>query len=168
MKNINITLRLGQKGDMRKRIDVHYRAVHEIASNDYPPEILNSWGRMFSESELNKREEKHDARIEKDENIVVVAEIGGKIVGFGEVAPQTNELTAMYVDPNFKRRGIATAILKRLESLAREESLKYLQLSSSLTAVPFYLKNGFKVESRKTHTLSTGVKMACAKMNKNI
>lgn len=162
-----IILRRGRKDDARKRIDVHRLAIHEIAKCDYSQEILNSWGGILTEEELNKCEEKYNARIEKDEDIIVVAEISGRLVGFGDIVPQTNEITAMYVDPDFKRQGVATSILEYLESIARE-SLEYLQLSSSLTAVPFYRKNGFIVEREGTHTLSTGVKMACVIMKKNI
>ena len=131
----NITLRLGQKGDARTKIDVHRRAIHEIASNDYPPEILNSWGRILSKEDLRRREKIHNARIEKGNDIFVVAEINDKIVGFGEIVVDTNELTAMYINPDFQRQGIATLILKRLEAIAKEKGLKYLHLSSSLTAV---------------------------------
>jgi putative acetyltransferase len=166
-RNQNIKLRLGQKDDARKIFNLHRRAIHEIASNDYSPEIINAWGRKFSLEELDRKQEKFEAYL-KEGNIVVIAEINEVLAGFGEVMPLRNELVAAYVNPDFKRQRVGTAILKNLELRAKAKGLKYLQLSSSITAVPFYKKNGFKAEKQGTHTLSTGVKMACVMMNKKI
>lgn len=36
----NNTLRLGQKGDARIKIDINQRAIHEIATDDYSQKTL--------------------------------------------------------------------------------------------------------------------------------
>lgn len=36
----NITLRFGQKGDARRKIDIHRRGIHEIGTDDYYQKIL--------------------------------------------------------------------------------------------------------------------------------
>lgn len=101
-QNQNIKLRLGQKDDAGKIFNLHRRAIHEIASNDYPPEIINAWGRKFSPEELHRKQEKFEAYL-KEGNIVVIAEINEVLAGFGEVMPLQNELVAVYVNPDFKR-----------------------------------------------------------------
>ena len=164
-KNRKIKLRLAQRNDARQMFNVRKRAIHEIASNDYPQEIINAWGRKLSLEELNQRKKRFEARL-KQGNVIVVAEINGIIAGFGEVAPIQAELAALYVNPDFKRQGVGTAILKDLEFRAKTRGLQSLQLSSSITAVPFYEKNGFKAVKKGTHTLSTGVTMVCMMMNK--
>ena len=170
MFNINhkIKLRLGRKDDARNLAKLRYRAIHEIASNDYPEEILNAWGRSLSEEELTKREENFNQRIKQEENIVVVAEIDEKIAGFGEVSLKENELTALYINPDFKRQGVGTAITKDLELKATQRGSKYLKLHSSLTAESFYRQNGFQREKEGTHILATGEQMACVIMKKQI
>ena len=163
-----ITLRLGRKSDARKVIQIHRRAIHEIASSDYAQEIIDAWGRILTEAEFIKRENNFNLRIEKIENIIVVAEIEEEVAGFGEIVISDNELVAMYVNPNFKRQGVGTAILKNLELRASQKGLKYLQLHSSITAFPFYQKNGFQKQRDGVHTLSTGVEMSCVVMKKGI
>ena len=185
-KNQKIKLRLGREGDGRNVAQIHYRAIHEIASNDYPEKILNAWGRELSEEELAKREENFNRQIKQKENIIVVAEIDDKIAGFGEVSLQESELTALYVNPDFKRQGVGTATAKDLESRTKQSGLKFLKLHSSLTAestVPrlekaglavdrlprsFYKRNGFQREKEGTHILATGEQMACVMMKKQI
>ena len=163
-----INLRLGRKSDARKVIHIHRRAVHEIASDDYSQEILNCWGRFLSEEELNKRQKNFNVRIEKDDNIIVVAEVDKQLAGFGEILIPESELVAMYVNPDFKRQGVEAAILKDLEFRAEAKGLKYLHLHSSITAVPFYRKNGFEEMKKGTHTLDTGLQMKCVMMKKNL
>ena len=167
-KSQEIKLRLGREGDGRNVAQIRYRAIHEIAFNNYSEKILNAWGRSLSEKELVKRENNFNQRIKQDNNIVVVAEINGKLAGFGEVAVQENELTALYVNPDFKRQGVATAIIIDLESRANQSGLNCLKLHSSLTAEPFYKQNGFQREKEGTHILATGEEMACVIMKKQI
>lgn len=167
-KNQKIKLRLGCKGDARNIAKLRYRAIHEIASNEYSEKILNAWGRSLSEEELAKREENFNQRIKQEENIIVVAEIEGKIAGFGEVSLQENELTGLYINPDFKRQGVGTAIAENLALRASQSGSKYLKLHSSLTAESFYKRNGFKKEQEGTHILSTGEQMACVIMKKQI
>ena len=170
MSNTNqeIKLRLGRKGDAQNIARIHYRAIHEIASNNYSEKILNAWGRSLSKEELAKREENFARRIKQEASIIVVAEIDGKIAGFGEVSLQEDELTALYVNPDFKRQGVGTAIARNLESRAKQSGSKYLKLHSSLTAESFYKRNGFQREREGIHILATGEQMACVIMKKQI
>ena len=167
-ENREIKLRLGREGDGINVALIHYRAIHEIAINDYSEKILNAWGRKLSEQELAKREENFNRRVKQEKNIIVIAEIDGNMAGFGEIYLQENELTALYVNPDFKRQGVGTAIAKYLEFKASQNSLQYLKLHSSLTAEPFYLNNGFQKEQEGIHILATGEQMACVIMKKQI
>lgn len=164
MSNRKIELRLGSIGDARKNFEIRYRAIHEIAFNDYAENILNSWGRLCSEAELTKREQRFNLRVEQRENVNVVAEIDNQIVGFGEISLSHSELTALYVNPDFKRQGVGTAIIENLKYRAKEAGITDLTLHSSLTAVPFYERNRFRQVKHSTHRLATGESMACVIM----
>ena len=167
-KNQKIKLRLGRETDGRNVAQIHYRPIHETAFNDYTENILNAWARKLSEEELAKREENFNRRIKQEANIIVVAEIDDKIAGFGEVSLQKSELTALYVNPDFKRQGVGTAIVINLESRTKQSGLKFLNLHSSLTAESFYKRNGFQKEKEGIHILATGEQMACVIMKKQI
>jgi putative acetyltransferase len=96
----------------------------------------------------------------------MVAEINRRIVGFGVIVPKENEVRAIYVSPQVKRKGIGSALLRKLEELAKEKGIKKLRLESSVTAEKFYQKNGYKVIKRGYFTLRTGRKMKSVKMKK--
>lgn len=75
----------------------------------------------------------------------LVAEQRGAIVGFGFLHRQAAELEALFVAPRFARRGIGTALLRALETIARDAGLKSLKLSASLNSVEFYAAAGTSV-----------------------
>jgi len=142
---------------------IHRRAIHEIASADYPAEVLDAWGSPIIRPDLAK----FDAKIERGQ-VVLVAEVDGVLAGFGELIPEKNELLAVYVNPDDSHQGVGTAILHELERLARKKELSFLQMDASLTAVPFYKAHGFQVLGRDVHVLRSGGRMDCMKMRKEL
>ncbi len=100
--------------------------------------------------------------------MVWVAEVSGRAEGFSVLVPSENELRALYVTGAIARRGIGTALFKILEEKAKELGLKKLKLSSSLNAVQFYEKNGFRSLNKSFHTLQTGGKIECVLMEKDL
>lgn len=62
----------------------------------------------------------------------------------------------------------ARAILQALENIARAAGCPSLTFDSSITAEPFYLRHGYSVVSRGEHTLSSGGKMACVRLTKQL
>ena len=78
-----------------------------------------------------------------------VAEIDGALVGmFGlePSAPEAMELRRMYVDPDFRRRGIARVMLQAAEDQCRAIGCRRLDLSTSEVqpdALAFYRASGY-------------------------
>ncbi|WP_300663067.1 GNAT family N-acetyltransferase [Fluviicola sp.] len=79
---------------------------------------------------------------------------GNTLVGFGVLAHQHRgkhqdmlQIDLMYVSRNYRRRGIATILLKELSKIAKERGANYLYISSTETksAVSFYTNNGGKI-----------------------
>ena len=64
----------------------------------------------------------------------LVAEIDGAIVGFANVAPETNEISACYAAPNMARRGVGSVLLARMDTIARQAGCDHLTLRASLNA----------------------------------
>lgn len=96
----------------------------------------------------------------------LVAECAGRIVGFGFINRQDAELEAIFVDPEYARRGTGTAILTSLEEIARSAGLGSLTLSSSLNAVPFYEAAGYQSIRRTTWQHPQGFQFLCVAMTK--
>ncbi len=164
---MEISIRPARKGDGAAILTVHRRAIHEIACANYPKPVLDAWGAPIPEADLAQQGDDFDGAVDR-RKVVLVAEINGSIVGFGEIIPAKCELLALYVSPDFKRHGVGKAILRELEQIAREMSVSYLEMDSSLTAEAFYLANGYSTMERGFHTLRNGETMACVKMRKDL
>ncbi len=69
----------------------------------------------------------------------VVAEIDGKIVGFGDMDP-SGYLDRLFVHKDFQRQGVATAICDELEDTSAAPEFT---THASITAKPFFEKRGY-------------------------
>ena len=164
---MTISIRQAIRDEWLDVLKIHRRAIHETAAADYPPEVLRAWGSPLNEEDMPRMRAEFDAKREHG-HIVLVAEVNGCLAGFGELKPERNELVALYVNPDFSRQGVGSAILGELERVARENELSYLQMDASLTAVPFYEVHGFHALGRGTHRLRNGMQMDCVHMRKDL
>jgi putative acetyltransferase len=160
-----VVVRQANVQDARDIVQTHYDAVHTTAAGDYEADILNEWSASVDDrvaSMTNQIEQNPDG------SLMLVAELDGRVVGFGEIVAALCELRAVYVSPTCGRTGVGRALLKALETRARELGTPRLWLDSSLTAEPFYLAHGYRSEERSEHRLRSGRMMACVKMHKNL
>ena len=125
--------------DAKSIVEVHYDAIHNIAKADYGPQILESWHRGVTENSIEKMRQV----LSSDKEEVFVCEDNDRILGFGSMVPDYNEVRAIYVCKSHGNNGIGTNLLQALESRAHKLDLPRLQLQSSITAKNFYLKNGY-------------------------
>jgi putative acetyltransferase len=161
----SFTIRVSTPDDAEGILHAHYSAGHETAKNDYSKAVLNVWSRPVDAERIAAQRTK----METDKSIIsfVAVDDLGKILGFGELVPPET-LGAIYVAASAGRRGVASALFKTLEVKARELGMKVLRMDSSLTAVPFYVRHGFRELERGTHRLSDGLIMACINMEKGL
>ena len=74
-----------------------------------------------------------------------VAEEGGAVVGFASwiVADGVFELEDLFVDPGWRRRGIAAALVNRIAQVLRERGVDRLEVTANPHAMRFYRAAGF-------------------------
>lgn len=156
-----VNIRLAKSQDARGILEAHYSAVHETAARDYSLEIRQAWSPLVTPARID--EYLRNALINET---TVVADLEGRIAGFGVIIESNNELRAVYVAAELAGRGVGSAILQELEKLAIQRGCKELHMDSSLTAAPFYLHHGYEEVRRADHTLGSGVRMPCVKMQK--
>ena len=77
-------------------------------------------------------------------------------------------MEAVYVHPRAVRRGVGARLLRTLEEIARAAGLSTLHLKSTLNAVTFYQRAGFRIEAQATHRISPDVELACVGMRKEL
>lgn len=78
-----------------------------------------------------------------------IAKKGAQIVGCGAISPYFDKkdecvIVSFYVASKYQRKGIGKKILAHLLQDEIAERSKRIEVASSLNAVPFYIKNGFK------------------------
>lgn len=156
-------IRLARQEDARGILEAHYSAVHVTAAGDYSREVLEAWSPAVDQARI----ERYLAKSFKEE-ITYVAEVDGRIAGFGCIVPAENRLGAVYVHAGFGRRRVGEVLLAALEGRARELDCAELAMDSSVTARPFYLRHGYKITQLGRHTLSRGGEMACVRMRKRL
>ena len=121
------------KTDCAQLARLFYDTVHTVNAKDYTQEQLDAWatGKVNLEA-WNESFQAHHT---------VVAEMDGKIVGFGDM-DETGYLDRLYVHKDYQRRGVAAAICDALEQ--RTKAAEFTT-HASITARPFFEKRGYTV-----------------------
>ena len=127
-------VRAFQPKDRDAVIDVFVRAIRESAIRDYSPAQIDAWARV----------DRMDAWPAMDDRLIWVAVVDDLIIGFTDLE-LSGHLDRMYVHPEHEGRGVASALLNRLEDAARCKGLTRLFTEASITAKPFFERRGFEV-----------------------
>jgi putative acetyltransferase len=85
-----------------------------------------------------------DARLARGMTLVALYE--GESVAFGQLWP-VDHVEMLYVAPGWARRGLASALLARLEAVAREQGASVLGADASAIARPVFERAGFTLIS---------------------
>ncbi len=125
-----LTIRNYTPADCRSLLGLFYDTVHTVNAQDYSKEQLDAWADGRPDMEKWERSLK--------EHFTLVAELDGKIVGFGDIAPD-GYLDRLYVHRDFQGMGIATALCDRLEA-----GFSRVTTYASITARPFFMKRGYR------------------------
>ncbi|MBE6831340.1 MAG: GNAT family N-acetyltransferase [Ruminococcaceae bacterium] len=137
--------------------ELFYDTVHTINAGDYTNEQLNAWATGNIDLEAwNCSFLEHDT---------LIAETDGKIVGFADME-KTGYLDRLYVHKDYQRRGIATALINELEQRAGTAGLFNFETYASITAKPFFEKQGYTVDS-ENKVIRNGITIVNYKMMKH-
>jgi len=155
-------LKRPNENDAEQLSRVQFEAVRGTAAAFYPSEVVQSWAPEPSE----QRTAEFRRAILSDDELFVVAEREGRVLAFGSIVVSASELRSVYVHPSVGRHGVGSQIVAELEGLAMAHSLASLELTASLNAEKFYVRQGYEVVGRDVRRIGTGVRMACLKMKK--
>jgi GNAT superfamily N-acetyltransferase len=123
--------------DAEDAVRVLRASIEELCELDHKrdPEILGAWL-------SNKTPQTFLHWLGLADEHVIVAELDAAIVGVGSVN-RNGSVHLCYVAPGFQRRGVSAALLAALEERALAWGLSELVLTSSETALGFYLRQGY-------------------------
>ena len=130
-------VRIATADDADAACAVLRRSISECCFEDHhgDSEVLRSWL-------LNKTPENIRAWIQYPAGFAVVAEVDARISGFGLLS-STGTVALCYLVPEARFIGAGKAMLAAMEAEAIRRGLTSLNLESTLTALPFYGRNGF-------------------------
>jgi GNAT superfamily N-acetyltransferase len=77
------------------------------------------------------------------------------------------KIRAIFVHPDWARRGIGTLILKHCEEAARAAGFRSFEMGSTLTGVPLYSLRGYREVEEVAVPLPNGERLAVVRMRKD-
>lgn len=158
MLKVRLVVRAFKPGDEASLMRVFRCAVHGIASRDYTPAQINAWAPADMDAE---------AWGEKIRSLhPFIAELDGDIAGYGDLQP-SGYIDQFFVSGESPRRGVGTALMAKLHESAQRQGICVLTADVSLTAEPFFARNGFVVVERKL-PIRRGVVLQNALMRKQL
>lgn len=152
-----VRVRPATEADRAAILRVHVTAIADIAQSGYTAAQLDAWMAFPAP-------ESHDEELRSGH--VFVAEIGGRIVGYGRFDDDTGEVEATYVLPGAQGQGVGAALLAEAEARARRRGLASMFVSASLNAVGFYQRAGFEPQVTRAYVLSGGQHLECMYMTR--
>lgn len=99
--------------------------------------------------------------------VTLVAEEAGRIVAFGQFNPKQGEVETLFVAPGFTGRGLGKTLLKMFEQMALGKGIGWMQMGSTLNAVGFFEKEGYKQAKMEQLQLADGTTLPRIRMSKS-
>ena len=143
------SIRDGRRSDGPRLRDIHWRAS---LTNEGDRDALLAAGRELIVPEALGREQQ--ARLATTDD--------GTIVGFATVlvVDGVDELEDLFTDPDFRRQGVATALIADAVERARVKGVRRIEVTGNQHALAFYESVGFtRVGEVVTPFGSTAVRM---------
>jgi putative acetyltransferase len=99
---------------------------------------------------------------------LMVAEVAGEIVGFATLSRQVFHVDAVYVHPDWMRRGIGQQLLTSLETIAKQQQYPKLLVTAALHTTGFYQAQGFQVIREYDYPLEQQASVPCHLLEKSL
>lgn len=128
-----VNVRNYQAGDAASVSELIRTTMRASNASDYPLERLRPLIDYFSPAKVDALSR---------ERTCLVAERDGRVIG--TAALDAHEIVTFFVLPEEQGRGAGSALLAALEAAARAEGREQLEVKSSLTAVGFYERHGYR------------------------
>ncbi len=143
--------------DSQALADIYYNTIHQINIQHYTEEQVKVWApeNSLESSGWTKKFEKTKP---------LVAMIGEIIVGFVEFEPN-GHIDCFYCHHKYIGCGVGSTLMASVYEIAIKKEIKRIFAEVSITARPFFEKQGFTVAEEQTVIL-LGVKLINYKMEK--
>lgn len=150
------TIREAAPSDRDGIWSVFLASVLELCGTHYDREEVLGWARSLEPESFTS-----------SAGLTLVAEEKNRIVAFGKFDPAQGEVVALYVAPGHTGHGIGRALLKMFEEDALKRGIGWMQMGSTLNAVGFFEKEGYKQARMEQLRLADGTTLPRIRMSKS-
>lgn len=152
----DISFRKATLADIQEIKDLFANTVLTVNRKDYTEEETADWAACGERPG-------HWERLVNDLHFIVATNAEGHIIGFAAIR-HDGYLHSLFTHKDHQRQGVATRLLRLMESHAMANGAKTITSEVSITARPFFEHNGYAVVSEQkaqAHKLRlTNYKMA--------
>ena len=156
MTTENTTIRDYDADDAPQIVRLFYETVCSVNRADYSEEQVRAWAPGVPDPE-----EWHARMADRR---TLVAEEGGEVVGFAELE-EDGHLDMLYVRGDSVGRGVGRRLYRAIEREARGRGLGQIFTEASVTARPFFERQGFRMVRERT-VVRRGVELTNFAMQK--
>lgn len=136
-------------------------AIESIDSGDYTEDQLFAW------RPDDKTLPTFERAIESDRFVVLVAEVGEDIGGYGVLSGETNRIDALFVHPDTMGTGLGSSLVRQFEMRTQMRGYDELDIISSLNAISFYRRLDYEQVGTRTRPID-GQELDFAVMRKSL
>ena len=140
-----ISVRKFKDDDALEASDLIRKTLSAVNSKFYPISVIKYMCNEFSPNFL--------IDLSKEREFFVAIE-KSKIIG--TITIINDYIGTVFVNPEYHCKGIGTKLMQTIENIAKERKIEKLRLQSSINAVDFYKKLGYK-EGEKSQSEEYGV-----------
>lgn len=143
----SVRFRQAEASDAQTLWWTKHAAIDDIDTGEYTEVELRAWkpdGEAVADFERAVASDRFD---------ILLAERDGEAAGYGVLNLAEDRIDAVFVHPDHRRQGIATSLVKQLETRAQMYGMDTLTIVSSLNAEPFYESLAYHQTGQKTRTI---------------
>lgn len=133
-----VSVRQARATDDLDVVSVKRAAIEASAGESYSADQVAAW------TPGNEELDDYGEALESSQYLVLVAEIGDAVVGFGVLDVASGSLLALYIQPRQRGTGIGSTLLGHVETSASMNGADALDLLASRNAVGFYERQGYE------------------------
>ena len=138
-----IAIRPYRAGDAAALAEIYHDAVHRIGRRDYSPEQCVVW------SPAQPDPANYESWATGRREVWVATDAADAPIAYGALEPD-GHIDHLYCRPDHAGKGVGSALVDRLETLARERGIGRLYVEASDTAKPLFLRKGYaEIELRQ-------------------
>lgn len=157
--NMEILIRQATVSDFSELKELYQNTVLTVNRKDYTEEEVEDWASCGNDTA-------HWVELFKEQHYVVAENKKGLIVGFASVN-DIGYMHTLFVHKDFQHQGIATFLYKYIETYAKDKGAKTITSEVSITAKPFFEKQGFQVDA-EWERQANRLKLTNYKMSKQL